>query len=66
MPANAAALDPASPEAQQIRQRVRDRANDLLDDWSKIAHDLSQTGVALQYQTEVGSAQPLALRVPKP
>ena len=52
-------LDPASPEAQQIRQRVRDRANDLLDDWSNIANDLSQTGVALQYQTEAGSAQRL-------
>ena len=52
-------LDPASAEAQQIRQRVRDRANDLLDDWSKIANDLSQSGVPLQYQTEVGSAQRL-------
>ena len=52
-------LDPASPEAHQIRQRVRDRANDLLDDWSNIANDLSQTGVALQYQTEAGSAQRL-------
>jgi Helicase conserved C-terminal domain len=52
-------LDPASPEAQQIRQRVRDRANDLLDDWSNIANDLSQAGVALQYQTEAGSAQRL-------
>ncbi len=52
-------LDPASPEAQQIRQRVKDRANDLLDEWSNIANDLSQTGVALQYQTEAGSAQRL-------
>ena len=52
-------LDPTSAEAQQIRQRVRDRTNDLLDDWSKIANDLSQSGVPLQYQTEVGSAQRL-------
>lgn len=52
-------LDPASAEAQQIRQRVRDRANELLDDWSKIANDLSQSGVPLQYQTEIGSAQRL-------
>ena len=52
-------LDPASAEAQQIRQRVRDRTVDLLDDWSKIANDLSQSGVPLQYQTEVGSAQRL-------
>jgi hypothetical protein len=31
----------------------------LLDDWSKMAVDLSQSGVALQYQQEVGSAQRL-------
>jgi hypothetical protein len=52
-------LDPSSPEAQQIRERVRARTLDLLDDWSKIAMDLSQSGVALQYQQEVGSAQRL-------
>ncbi len=52
-------LDPASAEAQQIRQRVRDRANDLLDDWSNIANDLSQSGTPLQYQIEVGGAQRL-------
>ncbi len=52
-------LDPSSPEAQQIRDRVRARTLDLLDDWSKIAVDLSQSGVALQYQQEVGSAQRL-------
>jgi hypothetical protein len=47
-------LPPTSPEAEKVRQRVRDRANDLLDDWSKLATDLSQDGVALQYQVEVG------------
>ena len=52
-------LDPSSAEAQQVRQQVRDRALDLLDDWSKTANDLSQTGIALQYQIEVGSAQRL-------
>lgn len=52
-------LDPSSPEAQQVRQRVRERTLDLLDDWSKLANDLSQSGVALQYQTEVGGAQRL-------
>ena len=53
-------------EAERLRQRTRDRARDLLDDWSKVAHDLSQTGVGLQYQTEVGAAQRLALRLPQP
>lgn len=52
-------LDPGSPEAQELAQRVRGRALELLDDWSRIAHDLSQTGVALQYQQEVGGAQRL-------
>ena len=33
-------LPPTSPEAEKVRQRVRDRANDLLDDWSKVAADL--------------------------
>jgi hypothetical protein len=51
--------DPSSAEAQQIRERVRARTLDLLDDWSKIARDLSQSGVALQYQQEVGGAQRL-------
>jgi hypothetical protein len=52
-------LDPSSAEAQQVRQKVRDRALDLLDVWSRTANDLSQAGVALQYQIEVGSAQRL-------
>ena len=52
-------LDPASAEAQQIRQRVRDRAIDLLDDWSKIGERPEPVGRALQYQMEVGSAQRL-------
>jgi hypothetical protein len=52
-------LDPSSPEAEQIRERVRGRSLDLLDEWSKIALDLSHSGVALQYQQEVGSAQRL-------
>ena len=37
------------PEAEQLRQVVRDRANDLFDEWSKIAMELNQAGVALQY-----------------
>ena len=47
------------PEAEQLRQVVRDRANDLFDEWSKIALELGQAGVALQYQTEAGAAQRL-------
>ena len=46
-------------EAEQLRQVVRDRANDLFDEWSKIALELVQSGVALQYQSEVGAAQRL-------
>ena len=46
-------------EAEQLRQVVRDRANDLFDEWSKIALELVQAGVALQYQSEVGAAQRL-------
>ena len=45
-------------EAERLRQRTRDRARDLLDDWSKW-HKLSQHGVGLQYQTEEGVAQRL-------
>jgi hypothetical protein len=52
-------LPAGSEEADRVRQRVRDRAHDLLDDWSKLATDLSHSGVALQYQTEVGGAQRL-------
>jgi len=48
-----------APEAEALRQRVRDRALDLLDEWSKIAHDFGGKGVLLQYQTETGGAQRL-------
>ncbi|MGO9463517.1 MAG: DISARM system helicase DrmA, partial [Isosphaeraceae bacterium] len=46
-------------EAEQLRQRVRQRSSGLLDDWSKVALELSQSGVGLQYQEEVGAAQRL-------
>jgi hypothetical protein len=46
-------------EAEQLRQRVRERSLDLLDEWSRIAMELSQAGVALQYQVETGAAQRL-------
>jgi Helicase conserved C-terminal domain len=46
-------------EAERLKQRVRERAKDLLDEWSKVAFDLGRTGVPLQYQAEVGGAQRL-------
>ncbi|MGP0060639.1 MAG: hypothetical protein ACLPID_15260 [Beijerinckiaceae bacterium] len=45
-------LPPA--EADEVRQRVRDRARDLLEEWSKIAMELNQVGAGLQYQVELG------------
>jgi hypothetical protein len=51
-------LEPA--EAEALRQRVRDRAKDLFDVWSQIAHDYHNKGTALQYNlSEVGAARPL-------
>lgn len=46
-------------EAEELRLRVADRAKDLLDVWSKVATEMRQAGVALQYQVEVGAAQRL-------
>lgn len=46
-------------ETERLRQRVRDRALDLLDEWTRIAMELNQVGGRLQYQKEVGSAQRL-------
>lgn len=51
--------DTSSPDAKQLSLKVRDRCNDLLDEWSKIAKELHDAGGALQYQTEAGSAQRL-------
>ena len=48
-------------ESEALRQGVRDRANDLLDTWSQIAHDYQDKGTALQYNpSEVGAAEALA------
>jgi hypothetical protein len=57
--ARAAAYAETPQEAQALRQRVRERAVDLLDEWSHIAHDLQNQGVPLQYQVETGAAQRL-------
>jgi hypothetical protein len=56
--AHAHARLPAA-EADALRQRLRDRANDLLDEWSRIAMELSNVGGQLQYQIEAGAAQRL-------
>jgi hypothetical protein len=50
-------MSPADAEA--LRLKVRERAIDLLDEWSKIAMELGRAGVALQYQREAGAAQRL-------
>jgi hypothetical protein len=57
----AAAEVQADPDAREaLRIKVRQRAEDLLDDWEKIAHGYQQNAVALQYnQAESGAAQPL-------
>ncbi|PHR90087.1 MAG: hypothetical protein COA78_35415 [Blastopirellula sp.] len=49
----------SSEDAEKLRKRVRERCKDLLDEWSTIAKELHDKGGALQYQTEVGSAQRL-------
>ena len=53
-----AALEAA--EAEALRQAVRNRAKNLFDDWSQIAHDYQNHGTDLQYNpAEVGAAKPL-------
>lgn len=49
----------SSEDAERLRLTVRERAVDLLDEWSGIAKELHDAGGALQYQTEQGSAQRL-------
>jgi len=46
-------------EAKRLRERVRLRSVDLLDEWSKIATELKKAGVDLQYQAEIGAARRL-------
>ncbi|MCK5027818.1 MAG: helicase, partial [Candidatus Pacebacteria bacterium] len=44
-------------EADKIRQHVRDRVVDLLDEWAYIAHDCKSNNTTLQYQKEEGGAK---------
>lgn len=47
-------------EAEQLRQRVRERAIDLMDEWAKIAQDHQKVGAGLQYNpVEAGAAKQL-------
>jgi hypothetical protein len=46
-------------EADRYRERVRNRVNDLLDEWEKIAKEQQDVSSELQYQQEVGTAAPL-------
>jgi len=57
--ARASAYAATPEESAALRERVRSRAIDLLDEWSHIAHDLQNQGVQLQYQIETGAAQRL-------
>ena len=56
--ANHAAM--TSQEAERLRQRVRERAQDLLDEWAKAAQRLQEVGGRLQYNPiETGGAKQL-------
>ncbi len=47
-------------EAERLRQRVRERAMDLMDEWAKIAQDYQRVGTGLQYNpVEAGAAKQL-------
>ena len=47
-------------EAERLRQRVRERAIDLMDEWAKIAQDYQKVGTGLQYNpVEAGAAKQL-------
>lgn len=46
-------------DAELLRNKVRDRCMDLLDEWSRIAREMQEVGDTLQYQTEVGGSRRL-------
>jgi len=46
-------------DRERTRRSVHEKVGDLLDEWGRIALDLSNAGVALQYQREIGGAQRL-------
>lgn len=47
-------------EERELRQKVRDRCQDLLDEWARIAGDYKQSSTPFQYQSwEIGGAKAL-------
>jgi len=47
-------------ELERLKLRVRDRANQLIDDWAKAAKEHQEVGAAFQYNPgETGGAKPL-------
>jgi hypothetical protein len=46
-------------DLEELRVRIRGRVQDLLDEWSRIAHEKHRVGAGLQYQREEGAAPPL-------
>jgi hypothetical protein len=40
-------------EVEELRKKVKGRVQDLLDEWTKIAHNKAEAGAALQYASEV-------------
>jgi hypothetical protein len=50
---------PPDREAESLRQKLRARVLDLLDEWTRIADEKQKVGAGLQYQREEGSAPPL-------
>lgn len=46
-------------EIEELREHVRSRVHDLLDEWAKIAADNRQVSAGLQYQNEIPADPPL-------
>lgn len=53
--------DLTSEDAETLRQKIRARVLDLLDDWQKIAHELHDHSARLEYQNEEGKGKALLL-----
>ena len=57
--ANETHWNPSSQSAKDLQMKVHDRCEALLDEWSRLAKELYDSGGALQYQVEAGAAQRL-------
>jgi hypothetical protein len=50
----------AEADAERVRSRVRERSDDLLDEWCRIVTEYGKANVSLSYnQSEAGGTQPL-------